>query len=148
MILALGQFLFSTDTATFNEIQRNRTWTYASNSIAQGRDQYQYTGVGEETISIPFLIYQANGFGNRQSIDDLAEMADTGAGYLLIDGIGYIYGVFTITSIDDTRSYLTINGVPQKIDGTLKLTRVDDNRIQADEEIQNTSTSGSESSNA
>ena len=132
MILSLGQFVFSVDTLTFNELQRSRSWSFASNDIAQGRPQYQFTGVGEETISIPFLIYQEHGFGNRQSVDDLAEMADTGAGYVLIDGSGYIYGVFAIDSIDDTRSYLTINGVPRKVDGALKLTRVDDNRIQAD----------------
>ena len=132
MILSLGQFVFSVDTLTFNELQRSRSWSFASNDIAQGRSQYQFTGVGEETISIPFLIYQEHGFGNRQSVDDLAEMADTGAGYVLIDGSGYIYGVFAIDSIDDNRSFLTINGVPRKVDGTLKLTRVDDNRIQAD----------------
>jgi uncharacterized protein len=132
MILSLGQFVFSVDTLTFNELQRSRSWSFANNDIAQGRPQYQFTGVGEETISIPFLIYQEHGFGNRQSVDDLAEMADTGAGYVLIDGSGYIYGVFAIDSIDDNRSFLTINGVPRKVDGTLKLTRVDDNRIQAD----------------
>ncbi len=132
MILALGQFLFNTDTLTFNEIQRKRNWSLASNSIAQGRDQYQFTGVGEETISIPFLIYQEHGFGNRQSIDDLAEMASTGAGYVLMDGNGYIYGVFAIKGIDDNRTILTNQGVPRKIDGTLNLVRVDDNRIQAD----------------
>ncbi len=132
MILSLGQFVFSVDTLTFNELQRSRSWSLASNDIAQGRPQYQFTGVGEETISIPFLIYQEHGFGTRQSVDDLAEMADTGAGYVLIDGTGYIYGVFAIDSIDDTRSFLTINGVPRKVDGTLKLTRVDDNRIQSD----------------
>ena len=132
MILSLGQFVFSVDTLTFNELQRSRSWSFASNDIAHGRPQYQFTGTGEETISIPFLIYQEHGFGNRQSVDDLAEMADTGAGYVLIDGSGYIYGVFAIDSIDDNRSFLTINGVPRKVDGTLKLTRVDDNRIQAD----------------
>ena len=132
MILSLGQFVFSVDTLTFNELQRSRSWSFASNDIAQGRPQYQFTGTGEEMISIPFLIYQEHGFGNRQSVDDLAEMADTGAGYVLIDGSGYIYGVFAIDSIDDNRSFLTINGVPRKVDGTLKLTRVDDNRIQAD----------------
>lgn len=132
MILSLGQFVFSVDTLTFNELQRSRSWSFANNDIAQGRPQYQFTGVGEETISIPFLIYQEHGFGNRQSVDDLAEMADTGAGYVLIDGSGYIYGVFAIDSIDDNRSFLTINGVPRKVDGTLKLTRVDDNRIQSD----------------
>lgn len=137
MILSLGQFVFSTDTLTFSELHRNRSWSLASNDIAQGRPQYQFTGVGEETISIPFLIYQEHGFGTRQSVDDLAEMADTGAGYVLIDGTGYIYGVFAIDSIDDTRSFLTINGVPRKVDGTLKLKRVDDDRIQSDKAPDN-----------
>lgn len=137
MILALGQFVFAIDTLTFDEIRRNRAWNFASNSIAQGRDQYQFTGIGDETITIPFLIYQGHGFGHRQSIDDLSEMADTGAGYVLIDGTGYIYGIFAIESLDDTRSFLTMNGAPQKIDGMLKLKRVDDNRIQADKAPDN-----------
>lgn len=132
MILSLGQFVFSTDTLTFGELQRSRSWDFGKNDIAQGRPQYQFTGVGEETISIPFLIYQEHGFGKNQSIDDLAQMADTGGGYVLIDGTGYIYGVFVISSLDDTRSYMDFYGTPKKIDGTLKLVRVDDGRILAD----------------
>ncbi len=136
MLLTLGQFVFSVYTLTFNEIQRSRSWSHASNAIAQGRDQYQYTGAGEETISIPFMIYQAQGFGDRQSIDDLSEMADSGSGYVLIDGSGYLYGVFAITAIDETRSFITNRGVAQKIDGTMKLVRVDDDRIQTDKVVE------------
>lgn len=135
MLLALGQFVFSVDTMTYNELQRSRSWSYASNSIAQGRDQHQFTGAGEETVTVPFLIYQSHGFGNRQSIDDLSEMADSGSGYVLIDGSGYLYGVFAITAIDETRSYITNRGVPRKIDGTMKLMRVDDDRIKTDKAV-------------
>ena len=136
MLLSLGQFVFSVDTMTFSEIQRSRSWSYGSNSIGQGRDQYQFTGVGEESVTIPFLIYQSHGFGNRQSIDDLSEMADSGSGYVLIDGSGYIYGVFAITGIDETRSHITNIGIARKIDGTMKLMRVDDDRIQADKVVE------------
>lgn len=140
MILALGQFIFNVDTMTFSELQRSRSWSYASNSIGQGRDQYQFTGAGEETVTIPFIIYQSHGFGDRQSIDDLSEMADSGSGYVLIDGSGYIYGVFAITGIDETRSHITNRGVARKIDGMMKLTRVDDDRIIADRAIEPTVT--------
>ncbi|ALF60311.1 phage tail protein [Psychrobacter urativorans] len=140
MILSLGQFVFNVDTMTFAEIQRSRSWSYGSNSIAQGRDQHQFTGAGEETITIPFMIYQSHGFGNRQSIDDLSEMADSGSGYVLIDGSGYIYGVFAITSLDETRSHITNSGVARKIDGTMKLMRVDDDRIQTDKVVESTPT--------
>ena len=135
MLLALGQFIFSVDTMTFSELQRSRSWSYGSNAIGQGRDQYQFTGVGEETVTIPFLIYQSHGFGDRQSIDDLSEMADGGEGFVLLDGSGYLYGVFVITAIDETRSHITNIGVARKIDGTMKLTRVDDNRIQTDKVV-------------
>lgn len=138
MLLALGQFVFNVDTMTYDELQRSRSWSYASNSISQGRDQHQFTGAGEETVTIPFLIYQSHGFGNRQSIDDLSEMADSGSGYVLIDGSGYLYGVFAITAIDETRSHITNRGVARKIDGTMKLIRVDDDRIQTDKAVTTT----------
>lgn len=136
MLLSLGQFVFSVDTMTYSELQRSRSWSYASNSIGQGRDQYQFTGTGEETVTIPFMIYQSHGFGDRQSIDDLSEMADAGSGYVLIDGSGYLYGVFAITAIDETRSHITNRGVARKIDGTMKLTRIDDDRIQTDKVVE------------
>lgn len=135
MLLCLGQFVFNIDTMTYSELQRSRSWSYASNSIGQGRDQHQYTGAGEETVTIPFLIYQSHGFGNRQSIDDLSEMADSGSGYVLIDGSGYLYGVFAISAIDETRSHISSLGVARKIDGTMKLMRVDDDRIQTDKAV-------------
>lgn len=132
MLLALGQFIFSTDNLCFSQIQRSRKYSYAANAVADGRDDYQYTGVGEDALTIPFVIYEAHGLGSRQAIEDLAEMASSGAGYVLIDGAGYIYGVYAIDSIDDTRSFITTGGLPQKIDGTLKLVRVDDERIAGD----------------
>lgn len=136
MLLALGQFIFSVDTMTYSEIQRSRSWSFGVNSISQGRDQHQFTGAGEETITIPFMIYQSHGFGDRQSIDDLSEMADSGKGFVLLDGSGYIYGVFAIAGIDETRSHITSNGVARKIDGSMKLTRVDDDRIIADKVVE------------
>lgn len=132
MILSLGQFVFKSDTLLFNELSRTRNYSYAKNDIAHGRERLQFTGVGDETISIPFAIFEASGLGKRAAVDELAQMASTGGGYVLIDGTGYLYGVFVIESIDDKRGYLLQNGAPQKIDGTLKLRRVDDKRITTD----------------
>ncbi len=98
--------------------------------MASGRKKRQFIGPGEEKISLPCLIYQEHGFGRRQSLDDLAAMADRGAGYTLCDGSGYLYGVYTIDSIDETRQILIFNGLPRKIDCTIRLTRVDDDKIE------------------
>lgn len=130
MLMCLGQFPFTTDTLTFTEIQRQRSWQYADSAVAKGRKKRQFIGSGDETISLPGLIYQEHGFGNRFAIDELAAMADTGQGHVLVDGSGYLYGVYTIDSIDETKQVLLFNGVPRKIDFTIKLTRVDDERIE------------------
>lgn len=135
MLMAFGQFVFETDTLSFTELQRQRTWNHASNSVAKGRAKRQYLGVGDETVSLSGLIYEVQGFGQRQSVDDLAMMADRGSAYTLVDGSGYLYGVYIIEGLDDTRSILLFNGVPRKIDFSIKLTRVDDDRVQQPERV-------------
>lgn len=130
MLMTLGQFVFQPDDLTFSEIQRKRSWNYADNAVAAGRKKRQYIGPGDDQVHLPCLIYEDHGFGKRQSIDALSDMADQGIGYVLCDGSGYIYGVYTIDSIDETRQSLMFNGVPRKIDCSISLTRVDDARIQ------------------
>lgn len=130
MLMCLGQFPFTTDTLTFTEIQRQRSWQYADNAVAKGRKKRQFIGPGDDIITLPGVIYQEYGFGNRFSIDELASMADSGQGFVLVDGSGYLYGVYTIDNIDETKQVLLFNGVPRKIDFTIKLTRVDDERIE------------------
>jgi phage protein U len=130
MLMSLGQFIFRTSTLAFQEIQRQRAWNYAENTVAYGRAKKQFMGAGADSVTLPGLIYEEHGFGTRFALDELAGMADTGQGFVLMDGSGYLYGIFVIDSIDETKSILIDNGVPRKVDYTLKLSRVDDERIE------------------
>lgn len=130
MLMSLGQFIFNTSTLAFQEIQRQRSWSYADNAVAFGRAKKQFTGAGTDTVTLPGLIYEEYGFGSRFALDELASMADTGQGFVLMDGSGYLYGVYVIDNIDETKSFLVDNGVPRKVDYTLKLSRADDGRIE------------------
>ena len=130
MLMSFGQFIFKTDTLTCTEIQRQRQWTYADNAVAQGRAKKQFTGAGTDSITLPGLIYHEHGFGTRFAIEELAEIASQGTEAVLMDGSGFIYGVYVIDSIDETKSVLIFEGVPRKIDFSLKLSRTDDDRIQ------------------
>ena len=89
MLMSLGQFIFKTSTLAFQEIQRQRSWSYAENAVANGRAKKQFTGAGSDTVTMPGLIYEEYGFGTRFALDELASMADTGQGYVLMDGSGY-----------------------------------------------------------
>lgn len=130
MLMALGQFVFMPDTLSFTELQRQRAWNFAENAVARGRAKKQFIGPGSDSITLPGIVVQEHGIGNRFAIEELAAMADTGQGYVLIDGSGFLYGVYVIDSIDETRSILLFNGVPRKIDFTIKLSRVDEDRIE------------------
>lgn len=130
MLMSLGQFIFNTSSLAFKEIQRQRSWNYVDNAVAFGRAKKQFMGSGQDSISLPGLIYEEYGFGSRFALDELASMADTGQGFVLMDGSGYLYGVYVIDNIDETKSFLVDNGVPRKVDYTLKLSRADDDRIE------------------
>lgn len=129
ILMSLGQFIFQTSHLAFQQIQRQRQWTYAENAVAYGRAKKQFTGAGADTVTLPGLIYQEHGFGHRFAIDELAAMADTGGSFTLMDGSGYLYGLYNIDSIDETKQVLSFAGVPRKVDFTLKLSREDDDRI-------------------
>jgi phage protein U len=56
-------------------------------------------------------------------------MAEQGEPYVLVDATGTVFGLYVIEQIDETGSIFGIDSKPRKIDFTVNLTRVDDNRI-------------------
>lgn len=130
MLMVLGQFVFQPDALSFNELQRQRAWNFADNAVASGRSKKQFIGAGEDNVTLSGIVVQEHGVGTRDGIEQLADMADSGQGYVLMDGSGYLYGVYIITGIDETKQLMIFNGIPRKIDFSIKLTRVDDNRIE------------------
>lgn len=130
MQLCIGQFVFTPDDLSFTDLQRQRAWNYAENSVASGRAPKQYIGPGEDSVTLNGIVYQEHGIGTRQSIENLADMASTGQGYVVMDGSGYLYGVYVIESISENKSILVFEGVPRKIEFNVTLKRVDDDRIE------------------
>ena len=124
MLLALGLFPFSIQTLAFDELARRANWRHATSARIGARDATQYTGPGEETIALPGTVYAEIADG-RVSIDELRRMADTGDAWSLVDGLGYVYGAFVITGIDDRGKAFFPDGTPRQIDFAIDLLRVD-----------------------
>ncbi|RMB26236.1 hypothetical protein C8J47_3554 [Sphingomonas sp. PP-F2F-G114-C0414] len=124
MLLSIGLFAFSIDTLAFDEISRRASWRHATSARIGARDATQFTGPGDETISLPGTVYNEIVDG-RVSIDELRRMADTGDAWSLVDGLGYVYGAFVITSIDDRGKAFFPDGTPRQIDFAIDLLRVD-----------------------
>lgn len=131
MMMSLDQFVFALATTPYRELQRQRSWKHRTSSRVGARDASQFTGAGDDIVTLNGLVAPDNGIGTRASLDMLATMADEGDAYVLVDGVGNVYGAFIIEGLNETATYHTKEGVPRKIEFALTLKRVDDNVLRS-----------------
>lgn len=127
MMAALGQFLFALDTLSFSELQRTREWRHADNNRVGAMPASQYTGPGADKIRLSGLL-APEFMGERKALDRLADMADAGKAYALVNGAGEAFGAWVIEGIEETGSIFVREGVPRRTEFTINLKRVDDAR--------------------
>lgn len=120
MMMALGLFVFQLSTASYQELQRQTSWRHPSNSRVGNSPAYQFTGKGEDAITLSGEIYPEI-TGYQENIDPLRNMADTGKAFILIEGTGKIYGMVIIDSVQETRSVFFNNGGARKISFSISL---------------------------
>jgi len=124
-MMALGMFVFSLPTLAYQQLQRKRAWEHAANARIGARAAYQYTGPGEDTITLSGLIAPEI-TGHPASLEALRALADEGQPLPLVDATGHVYGAFVIRSLGETRSLFFADGSARKIEFELELVRVDD----------------------
>ncbi|ENX53228.1 MULTISPECIES: phage tail protein [Acinetobacter] len=120
MMMVLGLFVFSLRTASYEELQRVTSWRHPSNNRIGNTPAYQFTGKGEDTITLKGTTYHELTH-SRVTLDQIRAMADTGKAYTLIEGTGKIYGLVIIESLDETKTYFFKDGAARKTDFTITL---------------------------
>lgn len=128
MMMALGMFVFSLETLAYQEFQRQTEWRHGSTSRIGTNPARQYMGRGDDSITLPGVLLPALA-GAQISLDTLRFMADTGKAWPLVEGTGKIYGTWIIESLSETRTLFFRDGQARRIEFTLKLTRIDDGRV-------------------
>lgn len=119
--MILGMFPFSIPTATYQQLQRSTNWRHPSNSRVGDMPAYQFLGRGEDTITLEGSIVPE--FGSQMSITALRTMGDTGKAFPLISGKGKVFGLYLINDLQETQTIFFKNGLPRKIEFSLKLTQ-------------------------
>lgn len=128
MMLALGMFVFSLSTAAYQELQRQTEWRHASNSRIGTVPARQFLGRGDDAITLPGIIFPELA-GSPVSLDAIRLMANTGKAWPMVEGSGRIYGLWVIESLSENRTIFFKDGTPRRIEFTLSLKRIDDDRI-------------------
>lgn len=119
-MLMLGSFSFSLNVAAFQEMQRSSEYKWPTQDRFGQRQARQFTGVGEDTITLPGVIYPEY-LGSTNAMKNLRAMAQMGQPNILIDGTGLIYGRWVVTKIEETRSVFAFFTQPKKIEFTVTL---------------------------
>lgn len=125
MMMALGLFVFSLHTVPYQQLQRQMSWRHPSVSRVGRRPARQFTGPGDDVITLSGVLYPEL-TGGKISLAALQSMAAEGKAWPLIEGTGIYYGLFVIEDISQTDSLFFADGAPRKIEFSMKLTRVDD----------------------
>ncbi|KVO49969.1 phage tail protein [Burkholderia stagnalis] len=129
MMMSLDRFVFSLQTAPYRELQRQRNWKHRTSSRVGARDASQFTGAGDDTITLNGMVAADNDIGAVASLDELAKMGDVGDAYVLVDGVGTVYGAYIIESLNESSTYHRPDGTARKIEFNLSLKRVADETI-------------------
>ncbi|MGV7090856.1 phage tail protein [Siccibacter turicensis] len=124
MMFALGMFVFMPRTLPLQSAQRTVAYRWPSGSRVGNRAAYQYLGPDTDTLVLTGALYPEL-TGSTLSLAALRLMAEQGRAWPLIDGSGFIYGLYVIDKVTETGSELMSNGSARKTDFTVSLTRVD-----------------------
>jgi len=125
VMLALGSFAFSIDTAAYENFTRETSWRWPVIPRIGNTPSIQYTGVESDSITLEGTIYTERA-GTGQ-IEALRELGGSEKPQLLVDQYGYVSGKWCILSISEKKSGFFADGVARKQQFTIKLLRYWDN---------------------
>lgn len=124
-LMALGDYRFSVNSASYNELRRSTEYRWQSQARLQRLPAQQYLGPGVDTLDVSGVIYPHYRGGIKQ-LNAMRMQAGRGAPLLLVDGLGFVWGQWVIRQVEEQRSVHLINGQPRKLEFTLRLARYGD----------------------
>jgi uncharacterized protein len=120
VLLMLGSFKFSLNTAVFQKIDRTSDYRWASIPQVGWVDAQQFTGYGDDVITLPGVIYP-DFRGDGTQMGQMRALAQQGKPQRLIGANGAVAGYWVITQVSDSREFFKPDGSFRKQEFTLSL---------------------------
>lgn len=125
VLLMLGGFKFSLNTAVFTELRRSTAYQWKAQERITNWDALQYNGPGLDRITLPGIVYPAWKGGSAQMYQ-LRSLANEGRPLKLIASSGEILGAWVIETIEEGQSYFTPDGNFLRQEFTVSIRKYDD----------------------
>ncbi|WP_455474741.1 phage tail protein [Bartonella sp. B30(2025)] len=119
MMLALGHFIFSVETAAYQKLDLFYDVPWVEQGRLGRKAALQLPAVANAEFSLTGVVYPDFKSGTRQ-LEQLRRMAHNGA-HILVTGQGRILGKFVILSVEEKQSFFHKNGTPKKQEFTVRL---------------------------
>lgn len=119
-MMRLGGFSFGIMTAAYQRLQRTTTYRYAKQERFGQHSAIQYTGPGEDTMTLEGVIYPSFRGGMGQ-VSRLRALAATGQPQIMIDGLGNYLGRWVIESVGEGQGTFAAFGIARKQEFTVQL---------------------------
>lgn len=120
VLMGLGAFRFSVSGAVYQRLSREVLARWPVQERVGRRPALQFTGPGEEHLTLEGVIYP-HYTGGLDQIRGMRARARSGAPLMMVSGLGDVYGLWVITAVRDTESYFLASGLPRKVEFTLEL---------------------------
>jgi phage protein U len=122
VMMMLGGFKFSISTAAYQGFNRSTGYRWQAQERFGQLPAQQYTGPGEDSITLSGDIYPSFAGGLHQ-IDSMRYEAGKGAPLQLVDGNGYVWGRWVIQSIEEAKEVFFSDGTARKQSFNMKICR-------------------------
>ena len=120
-MMALGDYRFCLDTSVYQELKHSQSYRWQGQArLLRGLAQ-QFIGLGDETLAFSGVIYPHYRGGVKQ-LEKLCAQAGQGEPLLLVDGLGFVWGLWVVTNIEEIQSYFASTGQALKQTFSMQLT--------------------------
>jgi phage protein U len=127
VMMQLGEYQFSMNTSAYESFTRSYGWKWAAQERLGRLPAMQFTGPEAQTIKLAGTILPLFRGGMKQ-IDAMVAQANKGNPLMLVDGRGYVHGLWCISAIEEGQSWFAANGAPRKMDFDITLVQYGEDR--------------------
>lgn len=125
IMMVLGTYVFSIESASYQKLSRSVAYRWKNQTRMMARDALQFTGEGEDSITLTGVIYP-NYKGGTGQLTVMRGLAGKGKPLILIDGKGFVHGLWIIEKIEEVVDAFFGKGVPKKQTFTMKIRKYGD----------------------
>lgn len=125
MLYLLGAVTIDTKPFSIDTMERESGVSVASKPVIGGRERKEFTGEGEDTITLSGQILPMR-IGGLSELETLHEMRRKGQRFPLMRGDGFRFGWYYIAEIAESHSELARNGVGHVVSHRIVLNQTEE----------------------